>query len=68
MYELTCQLASLKPPSPEMSHFFGALRGNQAEADRFWGTIAGTVPIPEFYSPQNIKRIVTGAQPAEIAA
>ena len=68
MYELTCQLASLEPPSPEMQQFFGALRGNQAEIDRFWGTIAGTVPIPEFFSPRNIERIVTGAELAEVTA
>jgi 2-polyprenyl-6-methoxyphenol hydroxylase-like FAD-dependent oxidoreductase len=68
MYELTCQLASLEPPSPEMQQFFGALRGNQDEIDRFWGTIAGTVPIPEFFSPQNIERIVIGAELAEVTA
>jgi hypothetical protein len=68
MYELTCQLASLEPPSPEMQQFFGALRGNQAETDRFWGTIAGTVPITEFFSPQNIERIVNRAELAEVTA
>ena len=39
---------------------FGALFENQAVTDRFLGTIAGTVPIQEFYSPENIQRI-TGA-------
>ena len=68
MYELNCQLASLEPPSPEMQQFFAALHGNQAETDRLLGTIAGTVPIPEFFSPQNIERVVTGAELAEIAA
>jgi flavin-dependent dehydrogenase len=60
MYEFTCQLASFEPPSPQMQHLFGALCGNQGETNRFLGTIAGTVPIPEFFSPENIGRILAG--------
>ena len=58
MYEFTCDWATLQPPPPDMEYLFSALRGNQAETDRFCGTIAGTVPIPEFFSPENIQRIV----------
>jgi flavin-dependent dehydrogenase len=58
MYEYTCQFAALEPPPPQMQRMFAALRGNQANIDRFLGTIAGTVSIPEFYSPENMQRIV----------
>jgi flavin-dependent dehydrogenase len=58
MYEFTCELATLEPPSPEMRRLFEALRGKQTEADRFLGTIAGTVSIPDFFSQQNQRRIV----------
>jgi flavin-dependent dehydrogenase len=61
MYEYTCQFATLAPPPPEMQHLLTALRGNQPETDRFFGTIAGTVPIPEFFSPENIGRIMAQA-------
>jgi len=61
MYEFTCQLATLDPPPPEMQQLFAALKGNQAETSRFVGTIAGTVPIPEFFSPESIQRIMAGA-------
>ena len=61
MYDFTCQLAALQPPPPEMQDLFGALRWNQAETDRFLGTIAGTVPIPEFFAPENVERIMRGA-------
>jgi 2-polyprenyl-6-methoxyphenol hydroxylase-like FAD-dependent oxidoreductase len=64
MYEFTCQLASFEPPSPEMQHLFGAVYGNQAETNRLLGTIAGTVPIPEFFSPENIGRILAAGSPA----
>ncbi len=36
------------------------LRGNQAETNRFLGTIAGTVSIPEFFAPENMQRIIEG--------
>jgi 2-polyprenyl-6-methoxyphenol hydroxylase-like FAD-dependent oxidoreductase len=57
MYELTCQLAMLAPPSLEMQQLFAALRWTKLETDRFFGTIAGTIPITRFFSPRNIRRI-----------
>jgi 2-polyprenyl-6-methoxyphenol hydroxylase-like FAD-dependent oxidoreductase len=58
MYEFTCQWATLEPPPPEMQQLFAALQGDQAEINRFTGTLAGTVPIPEFFSPDNMERII----------
>ncbi|MCU7549278.1 NAD(P)/FAD-dependent oxidoreductase [Chitinophagaceae bacterium LB-8] len=57
MYEFTCDWATLQPPPPDMEYLFTALRENQVETNRFIGTLAGTVPIPEFFSPENIQRI-----------
>ena len=58
MFEQTCQLARLAPPTPEMRQLLEALRGDREETDRFLGTVAGTTPIPEFFSPENVGRIV----------
>jgi flavin-dependent dehydrogenase len=58
LYDLTCQFAMLEPPPPEMQQLFAALRGNRPQADRFMGTLAGTVPIPEFFAPENVGSIV----------
>lgn len=58
MYGLTCNLASLEPPPPEMLALYQALRTNAAERDRFFGTLGGTVPIAEYYAPENLARIV----------
>lgn len=58
MFEHTCQLAKLEAPPAEMLSFINALRGNQTETDRFLGTITGTVSIPEFFSPENINRVI----------
>jgi 2-polyprenyl-6-methoxyphenol hydroxylase-like FAD-dependent oxidoreductase len=60
-FELNFQLATLKPPPPELQAMFGALQSNQPEIDRLVGALAGSVPIPEFFSPENIQRIVGAA-------
>lgn len=58
MFDYTCQLAKLEPPPPEMLRLLNALRANQKETGRFLGTVTGTVPVPEFYSPENIDRVM----------
>jgi 2-polyprenyl-6-methoxyphenol hydroxylase-like FAD-dependent oxidoreductase len=61
MYELTCELARLQPPAPERQQLLAALCGNQEATNRFLGTVAGTVPIPEFFAPANVQRILQAA-------
>jgi flavin-dependent dehydrogenase len=58
MYEFTHQFARLELPSPEMQQLFAALRNNQEQTNRFFGTLAGTVPIPEFFAPENVGQII----------
>jgi flavin-dependent dehydrogenase len=58
IFDMTVQFAHLAAPPPEMERLFGALLGNQRQTDRFIGTIVGTVPIPEFYAPENMERIM----------
>ena len=62
MYELTHQFATLELPSPEMQQLFAALRNNQEQTNRFFGTLAGTVPIPEFFAPENVGQIIGVAE------
>ena len=64
MFEFTCKLAALDAPSPADQQLFGALRHNQYETERFLSTIAGSVPIPEFFAETNVERIVRMALPA----
>jgi len=61
VYELTCGLATLAPPPPEIQALYAALIHNPVETNRLIGTFAGTVPIPEFYSPANVGRIMRQA-------
>lgn len=46
-----------------MQHLFAALHGNQAETNHFFGALEGTMPIPEFFSPENIGRIMAEGSP-----
>jgi flavin-dependent dehydrogenase len=61
MFEHNTQLAMLEPPPPEMVALLNALRGNSFEIGRFLGTVAGTVSLTEFFSPENIGRIMERA-------
>jgi 2-polyprenyl-6-methoxyphenol hydroxylase-like FAD-dependent oxidoreductase len=58
IYEFTHQLGALEAPPPEMQALFAALRDNDVQAGRFLGTVAGTVPLAEFFAPENIAAIV----------
>lgn len=58
MYDFTLQLSRLEPPPPHLQQLLGALQGNADEIARFLGLLAGTVPIPEFFSPDNIERLL----------
>jgi flavin-dependent dehydrogenase len=61
VYEFTCQLAALELPPPEMQQLFAALCHNQEQSNRFFGALAGTVPVAEFFAPENVGRIMETA-------
>ena len=67
MFEHTTQLARLAPPPPEMVSLLEALRDNPSETGRFLGTVTGTVSIPEFFSPENVGRLVASSALAPAA-
>lgn len=63
MYAMTNDMARLAAPSPETLALAEAVRDDPVEAGRFLGVISGTVPIPEFFAPENLARIM-GAREA----
>ena len=63
MYEMTFDFAQVdQPPPPETQQLLGAVAGNQQAMDDFVSVQAGTLPIPEFFSPENIGRIMANQQ------
>ena len=61
MYEFTCQLATLDPPTPEMQHLFSAVHGNQKAMDDFARMNAGTISPADFFAPENVNAITAAA-------
>lgn len=64
MYELSCSLAALEPPPLQTLALYRALRTNQAATNHFFGTLGAAIPVSEFYAPENLQRIITGAATA----
>jgi flavin-dependent dehydrogenase len=60
-YELTCQLATFEPPPPEMQQLLAALVDNLEQRSRFFGAVAHTFPVTEFFSPENMQKIIAGS-------
>lgn len=62
-YDLTCQFANLEdPPPPEMQQLLQAMSGNRAAMSDFLSTLAGVIPPPEFFAPDNVGRIMAQAE------
>jgi hypothetical protein len=61
MYELTCELATLEPPPPELQQLLEAAHGNQEAMDAFARMMAGVTSPAEFFSEQNVGRIMADA-------
>jgi 2-polyprenyl-6-methoxyphenol hydroxylase-like FAD-dependent oxidoreductase len=61
MYEFTCQLASLEPPSADLQRVLAAAHGTQDAMDGFVKVNAGVISPAEFFSPENAARIVAAA-------
>jgi len=57
-FELTTQLAALETPPPETQQLLAALQHNPEQRSRFFGVIAHTVPVQDFFSPENVGRIM----------
>jgi 2-polyprenyl-6-methoxyphenol hydroxylase-like FAD-dependent oxidoreductase len=63
MYEMTFEFAQIdQPPPPEMQQLLGAIAGNQAAMDDFASVQAGTMPIPEFFAPDNVGRMMASGR------
>jgi flavin-dependent dehydrogenase len=56
MFELTCQLASFAPPTPEEGQLFAAVAADGEASEDFVSTLAGTMPVQDFFDPTNVER------------
>jgi hypothetical protein len=63
IYNLTCGMAGLEAPPPEMLALYQAPRSNRVERNLYFGTSGGTVSVPDCYAPGNLRRNTGGAAP-----
>lgn len=67
MYELTCNLATLEPPPPSFEALLGAASKHPDSQDQFASMMAGTLPVPAFFAPDNVNRLLAAAGTAGVA-
>ncbi len=60
-FELTTQLAALAPPPEELQQLLAALRHNPEQRSRFFGVFSHSVPVQDFFAPENMQKIMAGA-------
>ena len=60
-YHLTCDLATLQLPPPDLQRLFHAVSASQDTMDDFVSMMTGTLPVPEFFEPTNVERIIGAA-------
>jgi flavin-dependent dehydrogenase len=68
VFGLTCDFAKIEPPPPEMLQLLGVVVQSQEAMDDFVSVMAGTLPAPEFFAPENVGRIMGAAAPPESAS
>jgi 2-polyprenyl-6-methoxyphenol hydroxylase-like FAD-dependent oxidoreductase len=61
MYELTTEFATLEPPPPQQQQLLAAMHGNQEAMDGFARVLAGMTSPAEFFSEENVMRILAAA-------
>ena len=61
LYDYTCKVARLAEPTEEDFSLRAALRGRQPDIDRYFGVGDGTVSPSEFFGPENVRRLLAGA-------
>ncbi|MBW7569270.1 hypothetical protein KIF54_22650, partial [Chromobacterium subtsugae] len=64
MYEFTNQLAPLEPPPPDFQQLLAAIHGNRSAMDGFVQVTAGLLSAAEFFSEQNVQRILSQSRGA----
>ena len=64
IYEFTAEMAKMSPDVPqEMMDLFMALPSSQRDIDAYFGVFAQTVPVAQFFAPDNVRRIIRQAAP-----
>lgn len=55
-YGFTCDFAKIEPPPAQLLRLLGAVSTNPNAMDDFVRAMAGTLPAPAFFAPDNVAR------------
>jgi flavin-dependent dehydrogenase len=58
MYDFTLEIAAMAPPRIEQLLLFEALQGNVEQTRRFLGMLTGAVPVADYFSPGNLRKLI----------
>jgi 2-polyprenyl-6-methoxyphenol hydroxylase-like FAD-dependent oxidoreductase len=58
MYQFNLDVAAMKPMAPEQDALFAALVKNPAGMSQFLGMLSGVVPVPAFFAPGNLFKLI----------
>jgi len=62
LFAFSRDMARLDPPPQAMVDVFTSLPGNQPDTDAYFGVFAQTVPVMQFFAPENMARIVAASR------
>jgi flavin-dependent dehydrogenase len=68
MYDFTIEVAGMAPPKLEQQLVLKALERDPQQRRRFLGVLTGAVPIPDFFSPANLGKLIGLRGVAKIVA
>jgi 2-polyprenyl-6-methoxyphenol hydroxylase-like FAD-dependent oxidoreductase len=58
MYGFTLEIAAMAPPKLEQLLLFEALQGDVEETRRFIGLLTAAVPVADYFSPGNLRKLI----------
>jgi flavin-dependent dehydrogenase len=67
LYRENLHLAQFRPPAKDMLAIRAAIRGNQEETNRFYLARQGMIPAEEFFSSENLGRLMARRQANALA-
>jgi 2-polyprenyl-6-methoxyphenol hydroxylase-like FAD-dependent oxidoreductase len=65
-YQQNLNAARFRPYPPELYQLRAAVRGNPEETRRFFLARYGMIPPEQFFNPENVQRLLTGARDARV--
>ena len=65
VYRFTCDFAKIEPPPAQMLQLLGTVSTNPNAMNDFVSVMAGTLPAPAFFAPDNVAHIMSEAHTAQ---